>query len=211
MKIKNFTIGVIAGVILTIIFFKGCTEDVTMPENVALIKGVEVREFENTKKIDSLKSVVKDREKHISWLNLNDKAADNTISTLRQNIQIMAKNEIVKEKEWEPQNEFETPTEQLYDQIEQLNIETDKKDSIFEETKNTLSKIITLKDTMIYRQSFFYSQLRASFDTVANENKHLTNFVKSQNKKIRNKKLENIIWKGATMALAGALIYKTVK
>lgn len=204
MSIKSFLITLVLGVIISFFIFKGCSKHSAVPPVITapakLVKIVTISENNTAVKVDSLQLLLKDVDKHVAWLNLNQNAADRTIASLREKIAGMAKKPPA-------ENNYEAGKEDLFFEIENLNAANDQRDSLCDATVFTLQKSGIIKDSIIELKNNLYANLRRSFDTAIDNNYKLIEFTKVQKKEIRNCKVGALFWKVAAIG-AGVFIVK---
>ncbi len=201
MSMKSFFITLCLGVIISFFLFKGCNRQTPPPQVITapeqLVKNVVVAENITTVKVDSLQLLLKDADKHVAWLNLNQNAADRTIALLRDKIAGMA-------KEKHAENDYQSGKEDLFIEIDNLNQANDKRDSLCDATVSTLQKSNVIKDSIIELKNNLYASLRRSFDTAIDNNYKLIESSKVQKKEIRKRKAGILFWK---VAAIGASVF----
>jgi hypothetical protein len=206
-NLQSTIIKIAIGIIIGVLFFYTCNKPaqqpapVTKKEVAANVAVVVNAEKSINLKVDSLNNEVAKRDEHITWLNTNLDASDITISKLRSN-QNKAAKDLPTSETFTEENKQEFLVE-----METLESAHDTRNATCDSINLGLTKIVKLKDQVIYNKDSLYRILRTSFDTSVNQNYRLIDFTKLQQKKIRNKKIENYLLKAAIIA-GGVYILK---
>lgn len=196
---KNTIILILAAAVFVLLFFRKCSNDPVKPITIPVkevVKTVEKVEVESGRVIDSLKR----REAAISGRLVKTekdyKGAVKLVNELLNDVTVIVDS---------------SGNDSLKNAVTQLAAENVAKDSLCAEISNDKDSLIVSHRKQIDVKDSLYSTLRSGFNTMVQNDKLNTDYIKQLRKQVKRKKFGTNIWKIAAGVAGGLYLNERLK